>query len=160
MTPRRQRLLRLSGILAAIILAATAIAGTFARHHRRIFTSQGGNMIVFPGDSLDLAAATFTIDGDTVCRDTFFMLDRSEIRSLTVTRSPANLIEVVTERAATRALDPSELPEEVDITVDGTQVDRAAFTAIPPEAILSMTIIKGLRPRIEVTTTAAASPTE
>lgn len=139
--------------LIAIILAAGAGANLLvANPDIPLFDSRGGQMIVFPGDSLDLSQATFTIDGDTVDRDIFFHLDRRDIQTLTVTPAPANLIEVVTRRAAQQPLEPEELPEDIDYVVDGTIVDRAAFTAIPPRAITSMAIVKGERPRIEITT--------
>lgn len=140
--------------IAAICLAAIAAGATliFALPQRPLFSSERGAMMVFPGDSLDLAQMTFVVDGDTVTREQFFRLDRKEIRTLTVTPEPANLIEVVTRRAAMQPLEPDSLPADVDYIVDGTIVDRAAFSDIPADAISSLVVVKGPRCRIEVTT--------
>lgn len=110
--------------------------------------------MVLPGDSLDLASATFTIDGDTVGRDIFFSLDRSEIATLTVTPLPANLIAVTTRAARATPLDPSQLPDDVDYIIDGNRASRETFSALPAESILSMAVVRGPRPRIEIVTTA------
>lgn len=96
---------------------------------------------------------TFTIDGDTVSREEFFKLDRGQIRTLEVTPAPANLIEVETHAAALMPLMPDSLPGEIDYVVDGVVVDRAAYTSIPPSAIVSITVVKAPRPRMIITTT-------
>ena len=145
-------------ITAALGIIASAIALTASpRHPRHPFASQGGRLMVFPGDSLDLAAATFTIDGDTVSRETFYALDRSEIATLTVTPLPANLIAVTTRAAQAAPLDAAMLPDDVDYVIDGVQATREAFTALAPEAISSMAVVRGPRPRIEIITTANPS---
>lgn len=142
---------------------ATAVAGgaiyIFAEPERPLFTAERGRMIVFPGDSLNLSEMTFTVDGDTVTREQFFSLDRRMIRSLIVTPAPANLIEVETRRAAMMPLEPDSLPADMDYIVDGTIVDRAAFSSVPSESIVSIAIFKGERPRMEVTTKRAPKRT-
>ena len=117
------------------------------------FVSKGGRLVVFPADSLDLSVMTFTIDGDTVSREEFFKLDRNQIRTLEVTPAPANLIEVETHAAAMQPLQPDSLPGEIDYVVDGVVVDRAAYSSIPPSAIASITVFKGVRPRMIIPTT-------
>lgn len=144
--------------LIILCLAAIAAGGTlylFAEPEHRHFVSERGSMMVFPGDSLDLSVMTFTIDGDTVTREQFFSLDRNQIRTLTVTPAPANLIEVETMAAAMAPLEPDSLPADMDYVVDGTIVDRAAFSAIPPKSIVSIVVVKADRCRMEITTTAA-----
>ncbi|MDE7236428.1 MAG: hypothetical protein K2N66_01230 [Paramuribaculum sp.] len=140
--------------VAATCISAIAAGATIilALPQRPLFSSERGAMMVFPGDSLELAEMTFMIDGDTVTREQFFKLDRKDIRSLIVTPEPANLIEVVTRRAAIQPLEPDSLPDDVDYIVDGTIVDRTAFTDIPANAISSLVVVKGPRCRIEVTT--------
>lgn len=145
-------------ILAALGLTAAAIVLTAApRHPRNPFVSQGGRLMVFPGDSLDIAAATFTIDGDTVSRETFFRLDCSGIATLTVTPLPANLIAVTTRAAHAAPLDASLLPDDVVYVIDGAASTREAFSALSPEEISSMVVVRGPRPRIEIITTANPS---
>lgn len=108
----------------------------------------------FPADSIDLSVMTFTIDGDTVSREEFFRLHRSEIRTLAVIPAPANLVEVETYAAAMTPLQPDSLPADIDYEVDGKIVDRAAFSAVPSSAIRSLAIVKGGRPRIIIVTKA------
>ncbi len=43
-------------------------------------------------------------------------------------------------------LQPDSLPGEIDYVVDGVVVDRAAYSSIPPSAIASITVFKGVRP--------------
>ena len=43
-------------------------------------------MMVFPGDSINLASLTYIVDGDTVDRRGFLSVDRRDIYSLTVTK--------------------------------------------------------------------------
>lgn len=113
--------------------------------------------MVFPGDSLDIAAATFTVDGDTVSRETFFRLDRSEIATLTVTPLPANLISITTRAANAAPLDASLLPDDVDYVIDGAASTREAFSALSPDEISSMVVVRRPRPRIEIITSANPS---
>ncbi|MDE7151496.1 MAG: hypothetical protein K2O27_04455, partial [Candidatus Amulumruptor sp.] len=64
--------------VAATCIAAIAAGATLilALPQRPLFSSERGAMMVFPGDSLELAEMTFMIDGDTVTREQFFKLDR------------------------------------------------------------------------------------
>lgn len=144
-----------------LILAIIAIAGAAllsAVPGRQVISAEHGRLLVFPGDSLDMASVTFTIDGDTVSRDSFFTLRRPDIRSIIVTPAPANLVEVTTRRAAMCPLLPDDLPADILYIVDGDTIDREAFTAIPSADIVSMVMVRAHPPRIEITTSAGLRP--
>lgn len=145
-------------ILAIAALAASTLLLAVAPQHKVVDTERG-HLLVFPGDSLDLSLVTFTIDGDTVSRDSFFTLCRDDIRTLSVTPAPANLVEVTTRAFAMRPLLPEELPDDIEYVIDGKAVDRVTFTSLPADDIISLVMVRAARPRIEITTRASTLTT-
>lgn len=144
-------------LILAVIATALAAAAIPALPSRQHLSAERGRLLVFPGDSLDMASVTFVVDGDTVSRDSFFTLRRADIHTLTVTPAPANLVEVTTHRAAARPLDAADLPDAIVYVIDGDTVGREAFTALPPDDIAAIVTVRSCPPRIEVTTARGAA---
>ena len=138
-------------LLLLSIVSLTAAASVAAPPRNRL-ESPRSRLAGFPGDSIDLSVMTFTVDGDTVSREAFFNLDRNRIRTLTVIPAPANLIEVEPREAAMAPLPADSLPADIVYVIDGAVADRAAYTALPASAIASVAIVRGGKPRIEITT--------
>lgn len=138
------------GCVAAMAISA---ATSFAQQRsNRIFATEGGRMIVFPGDSIDLSTLTFIVDGDTVSRSTFTAIDPAEIHSLTITKGPANCIEMVTTEAHQSPLGADEMPVSVTYEVDGVEVDRSAVRTLPVDSISRIQVVRGPRPRLIIST--------
>lgn len=143
------------GCVAALALSAMS---TFAQQRgNRIFATEGGRMIVFPGDSIDLSTLTFIVDGDTVSRSVFTAIDTERIHSLTITKGPANCIEIVTTEAHSRPLSVEEMPVSVTYEIDGLEVDRSKVRSLPVDSISAIRVVRGPRPRLVITTDSTTS---
>lgn len=109
----------------------------------RMFASSGTHMIVFAGDSIDVNSLTFIIDGDTVSREQVVAMSPRDIYSLTVTKSPANCMEIISRKSMEQPLPASEMPGSAVYMIDSLTVDAATFSSFPPDSISSLTVKKG-----------------
>lgn len=138
--------------VAGILVLASSLLISAMPKGGRMFVSEGGSMIVFPGDSVDISAMTFIVDGDTVDRNSFTAIDPENIHSLTVTKSPANCIEVVTVKANETPLPGDTISDIVTTMVDGVAVDPEVLRTLPSDSVRKVTLVKGPRPVVMVST--------
>ena len=134
------------------MLMVSLVAVAAGRRHPRMFNSIGTHMMVFAGDSLNVNDMTFIVDGDTVSRDHTLSIPPSEIYSLTVTKSPANCLELVTRSAMQSPLPPSQIPTSVVYMIDSVEVDAETFTNFPADSVRALTVSKGENPMLNITT--------
>lgn len=140
-----------SAIVLSLLCASMLLISAKPRSHR-LFSVEGGLMMVFPGDSINLASLTYILDGDTVDRRSFLAVDKRDIYSLSVTKGPANCIELTTVRAMTEPLESDTIAPGVSMTVDGVEADASMIRSIPADSIRKVTMIKGPRPALIIST--------
>lgn len=109
----------------------------------RMFSSSGTHMIVFAGDSIDVNSLTFIVDGDTVTREKVVAMNPHDIYSLTVTKSPANCMEIVSRKSVEQPLPASDMPVSAVYMIDSLTVDATTFSSFPADSISSLTVKKG-----------------
>lgn len=134
--------------LAALAFSSSPLSG-------KLFNVEGGHTMVFAGDSLDVAAMTFIVDGDTVSRAELLATPLSNIFSLTVIKLPANCMEIVTRSSMEMPLDSSRMPGDVVYMIDDQTVNSEDFASFPADSISSLTITKGPAPSIRIVTKVA-----
>lgn len=140
-----------SAIILSVLFGALLLTSAKPRGNR-LFSVEGGIMMVFPGDSINLASLTYIVDGDTVDRRGFLSVDRHDIYSLTVTKGPANCIELTTVSAMTEPLESDTLASGVRMTIDGVTADASLIRSIPTDSIRRVTMIKGPHPALIIST--------
>ncbi len=139
--------------LAIAMLLGVSVILSASPRGSRMFMTDGGNMMVFPGDSLDISAMTFMIDGDTVSREAFTAVNVNNIYSITVTKGPANCIELVTLRSMQTPLDPDTLSSrQITMTLNGVEVGADVLSSLPADSVRKVVVVKGRNPAIMIST--------